>query len=147
MARAYRDMSYIEGNIVRRTSPHRRPNNTPHRVVTVNKHKRRGQVMNFGFILFLTVALTVTAFTCISYIRLQSTITSHVTQISSLESQLEELRAANDDMESRIKGSVCLEDVKKRAMEDLGMTYASQDQIIVYESDGTDYVRQFVAIE
>ena len=42
---------------------------------------------------------------------------------------------------------LCIENIKKRAMDELGMTYASDDQIVVYNSDGTDYVRQFVSIE
>lgn len=150
MADNYRRTAYIEGNTVRVANPRREEYGTPHRVTRPKKksrHSRSKQVMNFSFVVFLTAALTVTAFTCIQYIKLQSSITTHVANISSLEKQLEELRAENDDMENRIKGSVCLEDIKKRAMDDLGMTYASQDQIVVYESDGTDYVRQFVSIE
>lgn len=147
MADNYRRTSYIEGNTVRVANPRREEYRTPHRVTKPKRHSKSKQVMNLGFVMFLTAALSVTAFTCIQYIKLQSSITTHVTKISSLEKQLEELRAENDDMENRIKGSVCLEDIKKRAMDDLGMTYASQDQIVVYESDGTDYVRQFVSIE
>ena len=64
-----------------------------------------------------------------------------------MEIELDSLKAENDDYESRIKGAVGLENIKKRAMDDLGMSYASDEQIVVYESDGTDYVRQFVAIE
>lgn len=56
-------------------------------------------------------------------------------------------KAENDDYESRIKGAIGLENIKKRAMDELGMTYASDDQIVVYNSDGTDYVRQFVSLE
>jgi hypothetical protein len=64
-----------------------------------------------------------------------------------MEIELQSLRAENDDYESRIKGAIGLENIKKRAMDELGMTYASDDQIVVYNSDGTDYVRQFVSIE
>ena len=148
MAAEYRRNTYVYGNTVRKNAPRREEYRTPQTVRTaIRKKNKRRQAMNLGFVFFLAVALSVTAFTCIEYIRLQSSLTSYVTEISSLESSLEELKAENDDYESRIKGSVCLEDIKKRAMDDLGMTYASQDQIVVYESDGTDYVRQFVSIE
>ena len=44
-------------------------------------------------------------------------------------------------MENRIKGAVDLEEVKYRAMNELGMQYANSDQIIAYECEDTDYVR------
>lgn len=144
----YRRTSYVYGSAATRRSPRREEYRTPQRVRTVrNKRNAKRQTMNLGFVVFLAMALSVTAFACISYVRLQSSLTSYVSHISSLEANLESLKAENDDYESRIKGSVSLEDVKKRAMDDLGMTYARQDQIVVYESEGTDYVRQYVAIE
>lgn len=138
--------SYVRGNTVRRQRPLEDNYRTPQRV-EYRGRKKKHPAMNIGFVAFLSLALLVTGVTCIQYIKLQSTVTEYVGQISSLEIKLEELRASNDDMEGRIKGTVCLEDIKKRAMEDLGMTYAREDQIVVYQSDGTDYVRQFVSIE
>lgn len=103
--------------------------------------------MNPGFVLFLMLAMTLTGFVCIRYIQLQSSVTAYVDKISAMEIRLEELRAENDDYESRIKGAVGLENIKKRAMDELGMSYASDEQIVIYESDGTDYVRQYVSLE
>lgn len=147
MAREYSRTPYEYGNAVRKRNPQREVYGTPHRVVTHHKKKRKTQAMDLGFVLFLAAALIVTGFTCIQYINLQTSITSYVDEISRLEIQLEEKRAENDDTECRIKGAVDLEYVKKKAMDELGMTYAREDQIIIYESDGTDYVRQFVSIE
>lgn len=138
---------YIDGNNARRLRP-QEEYRTPRKVAGQRRRKKAiGTKMDLGFILFLTLAMAVTGFTCIQYIRLQSEVTTYVDEISQLEIQYEELRAENDDMESRVKGTVGLEDIKKRAMNELGMTYAREDQIVVYESDGTDYVRQFVPIE
>ena len=138
---------YIDGNAARRLRP-QEEYRTPRKVAGQRRRKKAiGTKMDLGFILFLTLAMAVTGFTCIQYIRLQSEVTTYVDEISQLEIQYEELRAENDDMESRVKGTVGLEDIKKRAMNELGMTYAREDQIVVYESDGTDYVRQFVPIE
>lgn len=147
MASRYTKSTYVRGNTVRVARPQEDNYRTPHRVEYRGRKSKKHPVMNLGFVAFLTMAMIVTGMTCIQYIRLQSSLTDYVGQISSLEIQLEELRASNDDMEGRIKGTVCLEDIKKRAMDDLGMTYAREDQIVVYESDGTDYVRQFVSIE
>ena len=139
--------SYVYGNTARALRPVSDVQ-SPRKV----KNKSRKNIdkdtsMNPAFMLFLTAAMVVTGFVCIRYIELQSTVTSYVDKISAMEIQLDSLRAENDDYESRIKGAVGLENIKKRAMDDLGMSYAKDEQIVVYESDGTDYVRQFVSIE
>ncbi len=97
--------------------------------------------------IFVTIAMIVTGIVCVQYIRMQSSLTTYVNQISAMEIELQSLRAENDDYESRIKGAIGLEDIKKRAMDELGMKYASDEQIVVYSSDGTDYVRQYVSLE
>lgn len=146
MATEYRRTQYVHGNNAVKRNPRREEYRTPHRVVRT-KSRKRTQAMDLGFVLFLAMALAVTGFTCIQYINLQTSITSYVDEISKKKIELEELKAENDDMECRIKGAVDLESVKKRAMDDLGMTYAREDQIVIYESDGTDYVRQLVSLE
>ena len=103
--------------------------------------------MNPGFMIFMTLAMVLTGIVCVQYIRLQSSLTTYVNTISAMEVELQGLRAENDDYESRIKGAIGLENIKKRAMDELGMTYASDEQIVVYNSEGTDYVRQFVSLE
>jgi len=140
--------TYVYGNTARALRPIEEEVKSPKKLS--NKARRnidRDTSMNPGFMLFLTLAMVVTGVVCIQYIKLQSSVTGYTDKISALEIQLEEVRASNDDYESRIKGAVGLEDIKKRAMDDLGMTYASDDQIVVYESDGTDYVRQFISLE
>ena len=139
---------YVYGNAVRALEPVRveRPRNVQlsnRARRNRDKHKR----MNLGYVLFLTLAITITSIGCIQYLKLQSEITNSIKRISTLESQLNELKAENDDTESRIKGAVGLEEIKKRAMDELGMRYATEDQIVKYSSDDTDYVRQYVDID
>ena len=139
---------YVYGNTARALRPIdeevKSPKKLSHRA---HKNIDRDTSMNPGFMFFLTLAMVLTGVVCMQYIRLQSSVTAYVDKLSRMEIQLEELKAENDDYESRIKGTVGLEDIKRRAMNDLGMTYASDDQIVIYDSDGTDYVRQFVSLE
>ncbi|HOO29292.1 MAG TPA: septum formation initiator family protein, partial [Lachnospiraceae bacterium] len=114
---------------------------------TVRKNRERASHMNPAYVVFLTLAMLVTGYVCIQYIQLQSNITNSVKQISVLESQLNDLKAENDDTESRIKDSVSLEEIKQRAMDELGMQYAKEDQIVKYDSDDTDYVRQYIDVD
>ena len=47
-----------------------------------------------------------------------------------------------DDLGAALDG-VDLESIRKTAMEELGMVYASEDQVVLYDSKSTDYVRQY----
>lgn len=139
---------YVYGNTARALRPIDENVRTPRKVNSKSRRRAdKDNGMNLGFMVFLVIAMAITGVVCIRYIRLQSDVTAYVDKISSMEIELEELRAENDDYESRIKGTVGLEEIKSRAMNDLGMTYARDEQIVVYESDGTDYVRQYITIE
>lgn len=139
---------YIYGDTVRALEPVRVER--PRKVQLSNRARRnrdKHKRMNLGYVLFLTLAIAITSIGCIQYLKLQSEITNSIKRISTLESQLNELKAENDDTESRIKGAVGLEEIKKRAMDELGMRYATEEQIVKYSSDNTDYVRQYVDID
>lgn len=143
-----RQETYVYGNTARALRPIEEEYRSPRKVNNNSRRKiDRDTSMNPGFLLFLTAAMIVAGLVCVQYIRLQASVTGYVEKISSMEIELQGLKAENDDYESRIKGAVGLEDIKKRAMDELGMSYASDDQIVVYASEGTDYVRQFVTLE
>ena len=144
---ASRRNEYVYGNTARALRPIEKEIRSPRKVTRSRKHIDRDTGMNPGFMIFMTLAMVLTGIVCVQYIRLQSSLTTYVNTISAMERELQSLRAENDDYESRIKGAIGLENIKKRAMDELGMTYASDDQIVIYNSEGTDYVRQFVSLE
>ena len=140
--------TYVYGNTARALRPIEKEIRSPGRPVSASRRKNeRGAGMTPAFMLFMMLAMVFTGIVCVQYIRLQSSLTTYVNTISAMEIELQSLKAENDDYESRIKGAIGLENIKKRAMDELGMTYASDDQIVIYNSDGTDYVRQFVSLE
>ena len=140
---------YTYGNVVRKTAP--QPSRRDDFRVTEggkikrNVEKRRG--LNAGYVLYLTAMMCITGYFCMNYLNLTSSITTDLSTIARLEAQYNSLKAENDDYENRINGAVDLERIKKVAMNDLGMQYAEDDQIVYYESDDTDYVRQYIALE
>jgi len=77
---------------------------------------------------------------------LQSDITNSIKNISRLESQLNALKLDNDEEYSRITSSVDLEEVKRIAIQELGMKYAEEGQIVIVEGGGSDYMRQMADI-
>ena len=62
--------------------------------------------------------------------------------ISRQEKILNDLRLDNDENYSRITSSINLDEVKRIAIQELGMGYAQECQIITFNGESSDYVRQ-----
>ena len=57
------------------------------------------------------------------------------------------MRQENDEAYSRANSRIDLEEVKRMAIQELGMKYADEGQIVIYSDEGAeDYVRQFDSI-
>lgn len=108
---------------------------------------KRLRYRNAAYVLFLTVAFAVTSVMLIGYIRMESSITQSVKQVAALQSQLNNLKTENDEMKNRIDSSINLEEIRRIAITELGMTYAGQGQIVEIPDDGSDYVRQYADIK
>lgn len=102
--------------------------------------------MSAGYVLFLLTALVATGIILVYYIGLQSDITNSVKHISVLERQLNELKVANEEDYSRITSAVDLEEIRRIAIQELGMQYAREGQIISFASENSDYVKQMAEI-
>ena len=98
--------------------------------------------MNIGSVLSMAIAMVAAGFILTWYLTLQSDITNSVKHIAALESELNQLRRDNDENYSRITSNVDLEEVKRVAIQELGMTYAREGQIVIFNGEGSDYVRQ-----
>ncbi|MBR2276079.1 MAG: cell division protein FtsL [Lachnospiraceae bacterium] len=138
---------YVYGNAARALQPLHIEAPAPKLSHTARRNRDRAARMNPAWVMFLTLAMLATGVALILYLRLQSDITNRVKSISVLEAQYNELTAETDDTETRIKGAVDLEKIKQKAMTDLGMHYANEGQIVTYETDDDDYVRQYIDIK
>lgn len=133
---------YIYGNTVRKiepdweTAPVRRPNHK------VRKNREKARHMSAGYVFFLVVALCASAFILVNYIQLQSELTALTKTVARRESELNQLKLSNDEDYNRVISSVDLEEVRRIAIEELGMVYAEEGQIITYENESSDYMRK-----
>ena len=143
-----RNHYYVQGNVVRRSDAARELEGRPQKKIsnTARRNRERAKHMSAGYVLFLCMALVVTGIILTNYIGLQSDITNSVKHISSLEKQLNDLKLANDEEYSRITSSVNLEEIRRIAIQELGMQYAQEGQIISFESQNNDYVKQMADI-
>lgn len=142
---AYTREHYIQGSAVRKPAQEVR---APRTGVsnTTRKNREKAGHMNPAYVLFLCVALIATGIILVNYISLQSDITSSVKQISRLESQLNELRLSNDEEYIRVSSSIDLEEIRRIAIQELGMQYAEEGQIVTFNGENNDYVKQMADI-
>ena len=64
-----------------------------------------------------------------------------------MEQELNELTLENNEAYNRISGNIDLEEIKRIAIQEYGMRYVQQGQIITYtDGGGNDYVRQMKEI-
>ena len=143
-----RNRYYVQGNVVRKPDTTSKTQVQPVKKNsnTARKNRERAKHMSAGYVLFLCAALIVTGITLTNYIGLQSDITNSVKHISTLEKQLNELKLANDEEYSRITSSVNLEEIRRVAIQELGMQYAGEGQIVAFVSENNDYVKQMADI-
>lgn len=143
------DRIYIDGNTARKLQsiPVDR-NRTQNDQIRRQQVKRQHRVapMNLGYVFFMMLATLVVCVVLIGYVELQADITNRINHISKLESQLNDLKLANDEEYTKIMSSVDLEEIKRIAIEELGMKYAKDGQVITYSGEGNDYVRQYKEI-
>lgn len=142
----YRNTSngvYTYGNTARqldvKTEIHEQPRRRMSHEVRHNREKALH--MNFGYVVFLLAAIAASAIILANYIQLQAELTNKTRVVSSMEKQLNNLKLANDEEYNRITSSIDLEEIKRIAIGELGMVYASEGQIVKYSNVSNDYMR------
>jgi len=149
-----RQQYIYEGNTVRKAEPiprHReelQPQpERPRRVSgQVRKNRRKAMHMSAGYVIFLSVAASLALVACVQFLNIRSEMNMRSRNISSLQRELVSMREANATQYNSIKDSVNLEEVRNKAVHELGMVHATPDQIIEYLSPTKDYVRQHAEI-
>ncbi len=140
----YANNSYVYGNTAVRPDV-RRQLEEPRKKTLSNqarKNREKAKHMSLGYIAFLLVAFSVAAVVLIGYIRLNADITTLNEEIAKQEKVLNSMRMENAESLSRIESSIDIEEIKRVAIQELGMTYPKEGQIISYAGVTYDYVRK-----
>ncbi len=142
--------SYVYGTSARkeavRVQPERHVEQTKELSQRVRQNRSRALHMNKGYVVFLAVAAFVTLIACTQYLQLQSEITNRSERITELQQELANRKEANTTRYNAIMNSINLEEVRERAMNDLGMVYAQEEQVITYKNPANVSVRQYADI-
>lgn len=146
----YRNSQYVYGSAVRQ--PERAPQRQPERRPVKRAEERpatqprrrvaKQNKFSIPFFVFLMCTMAFCGLVLVNYVSIRSEITASNEEITMLESTLNDMRLENDEDYSRIKNSIDLEEIKMKAIGKLGMTYATEGQIIYYTEMDDDYVRQ-----
>lgn len=139
----YQRRTYVEGNTVRKLDTVKELQQPPRKVnQSIRKNQERLHYMNLPYVLFLAAAMVLTGMMLIGYLQVQSQLTVSIKKVATLESQLNDMRLSNDEQLERINTSLDMEEVKRIAIEELGMSYAKEGQVVMVSGEGSDYVRQ-----
>lgn len=145
---------YVNGNTVRELDTPVRPQRRSREELEQAKHRKnrrnaarrnrqRAMEMSPGYVMFLTAGVLVIAMAAVSFVNLQSQITSRMRNIANLESQVTDLRADNDARYKSVTTSVDLNQIKEVAINKLGMDYPAEDQVVYYAIENNNYMDQY----
>lgn len=107
------------------------------------RNRERALHMGKGYVAFLSACVLVVAFSAVSLIQIQSQVTQRMEHIAALESQITDLKADNDARYKEIVTSVDLDYIKDVAINELGMQYATESQIVYYTVENSNYMDQY----
>ena len=108
--------------------------------------RNRAMNINPAYAVFLVAAAFCAVFLCVMYLRLQSEVVNHSENLTTLQEDLANLTEANNTAYNAAEDSVNLEEVRDKAMNEMGMVYESQGNVIEYESPASGYVKQYDSI-
>ena len=139
--------TYVSGNVVRKEAV-AIPKQVQQKEVSsrVRTNRSKALHMNRGYVTFLAVAAMVTLFVCVQYLQLQSDITSRSKHITSLQQELSVAKEANTTKYNAIMSTMNLEEIRDVAMNEFGMVYAEENQIVKYQSPTGKTVTQYATI-
>lgn len=142
-----RSYAYIDGNTVRELEPFVIPRQVEQekrrnamRADAVKRNRQRQLVIDAGYMFFLTAAVIVTLLVCINFLHLKAQVQSLNSQVTSAKEEVMDLKAKNDAAYNRILTSIDLEEIRRKASDELGMVPARKEQIVRFNSNQDDYM-------
>lgn len=144
-----RGQMYVYGSAVEkqqvlpRRMPESRPVNETRTSRQVRRNRNRALSINPAYAGFLAVAAVIAVMVCVCYLRLQSDIVSRSENITALQEELAAMTEANDTAMHAAEDSLNLEEVRAKAVNELGMVYFAQGNIVEYDAPVKESVKQY----
>lgn len=144
--------AFVQGNTALQLEPVRKENKKKQpklRVVQPKKQKprkdlyTRSQVIQNRMTLGITLAaLIAVCLSCINYLDIQAQLAGKAAVISELEAEYVDLKTDNDLAEVVIDSTIDYNYILDVAINELGMVYPDKEQVVVYDSQKMEVVKQ-----
>lgn len=151
MGRIENNRQYQYGSTARKLAPQREREHEERRLHTVETHvnyaerinNRNRRRFNAVYTLGMIASFCAVFVVCIHYLALQSEVSQKADMMAQLEQQYAKLKADNDYLEVYIDSNIDYEHILDVAINELGMVYANSSQVVSYESEDIEYVKQY----
>ncbi len=146
---------YIEDNAVRKLRQDNRAYGLPQEEVDIRRQKRSStkvkpekelSSVSEGACFVLILAIGMTLFLGIDYIKTQTTISALNKDIIQSEKQLTNIKEENRIHKEQLNANLDLQRVYNIATAEYGMVRPSDEQVIYFESTFSDFVKQYEEI-
>jgi len=136
---------FVQGTAVRKEAPVQRPYVRPeeHKVQVKRQARRRVSLPVAASAMLALFSFAICAYMMVSYVRLRSELSEMNRSVTAKRSELNTMISHNDAEYNRIMASVDLSEIEAIARGELGMTYASEGQIVFYSGETSDYMRRY----
>ena len=134
---------FVEGNTVRVET---RPEHSPEQEIRIHVQPKAVPArvrINVPYVMMLLAVTLLFGYLCFSYLKVQASINASVNWIANLEEQISKVRSENAVRENRLSAQMDLEEVYRIAVEELGMTYPQENEVVTYSEQMREYVRQY----
>lgn len=145
----YYGTGYVDGNTVRKynNAPDIQREREPYEIPSPRHQKQRNprvlQGLSLGSLLMLSIAIVATLSICVEYLKLQSDVNHMEKTIISMERTLSNLKEVNEASYDQINMVYDLDYIYRVAVEEFGMVYPNNNEVITYRSSNDNYVRQY----
>lgn len=150
---------YISGSAVRKTAaapvlePERREREKREytNAEKAQIRQKKSQILlahraNMIYTMAVTAVVVVIFGVCSQYLSLQSNVKANAAIVTQLQSKLNQMTVENDEFEMNLNANIDYDAIYNTAIKDLGMVYPSKDQIVTYDAQESEYVKQFADI-
>ena len=103
--------------------------------------------MDLFTVLVLTAALVAAVYLCVGYLKVQSDIVQMKKHIITLESELENINDLNEVLCMKVNSAVDLEYIYDVAVNELGMVFSNENDVVNYTRSYNSFVRQYEVVE
>ena len=141
---------YTEGSSARVLAPDRTYGNPARTSVNTAPSEyafsKREGVLDPLYSFFLVLSVCLFAAGCFINMYTGGILREKEKEVKALQTQLIQVQEKNDALREDMTYSMDLNELYQKATAELGMVYPREDQIVYYEDEGSDFIRQYSEI-